>query len=459
LIANKKWGVIFIFGCSLIVIAGSLWMADPDVFWHLKVGEWIIANKAVPETDIYSWSVYGQPWTAHQWLWEALMYFVHSCTGIIGLWFLALVMVFTAGMLVRGGLKAKSVSEERASAAGGIAVLLLIGWLKPWPQAGVYALFAAYLFLSLRDKWELRETVAVGALAVLWGNIHSTAVMFPLLLFGETIWSLIFKKEKRKTLRWRLAAFVVAGAGTLLNPHGINLWRYAVGEGLLSNHYRESIYSWMPYVFGFNILALIFFINIVILFVAVRQGKEKELAFVRAAGFWALALMSRIYSPYAVLSTAGLLGITKIQLGTGSLKRLAALALVAGLAIIPVRGFPSDLEEAARKGGYPADALAFIKEEGLEKIYNDHGWGGYLIWRETPVYIDGRNDVYGNGEMLDAFLNLTKTERPIGEVIADTGAQTVLTGINGTKDLALRDSPLWDETYRDEHAVVYVMAR
>ena len=47
--AKKKWGMLFILGCSLIVAITSLWIADPDVFWHLKVGEWIVSNRAVPD--------------------------------------------------------------------------------------------------------------------------------------------------------------------------------------------------------------------------------------------------------------------------------------------------------------------------------------------------------------------------------------------------------------------------
>ena len=389
------------------------------------------------------------------------MYLTYRYTGVLGLGGVALLMVFAAGILVRAGLMAVGAPDERASAAGGIAVLLLVGWLKPWPQAGVYALFAAYLYLSLRGEWGPRDILLAGALSLLWGNIHSTAVMFPLLLFAETIWLLIFKegkiKDKREILYRRLAAFVAASAGTLCNPHGIGLWRYAVCEGLLSSQYRENISSWMPYVFGFNILALVFFVSIVILFLAVRQGKEKELAFMRAGGFWALALMSRIYSPYAVLSTAALLGLLKFRLEAGSLKRLMVLALAAGVAIIPVRGLPADLDEVAREGGYPVGALDFIEQHGCEKVYNDHGWGGYLIWKGIPVYIDGRNDVYG--EVFDDFLNLTKTEKAVGDAIAEKNAQTVLTETGGTKDLVLRDSSLWDEAYRDKYSVIYIRKR
>ena len=103
------------------------------------------------------------------------------------------------------------------------------------------------------------------------------------------------------------------------------------------------------------------------------------------------------------------------------------------------------------------DALDFIEQHGCEKVYNDHGWGGYLIWKGIPVYIDGRNDVYG--EVFDDFLNLTKTEKAVGDAIAEKNAQTVLTETGGTKDLVLRDSSLWDEAYRDKYSVIYIRKR
>ena len=28
--------------------------------------------------------------------------------------------------------------------------------------------------------------------------------------------------------------------------------------------------------------------------------------------------------------------------------------------------------------------------------YNSYNWGGYLIWRGLPVFVDGRADVYGD---------------------------------------------------------------
>jgi hypothetical protein len=58
--------------------------------------------------------------------------------------------------------------------------------------------------------------------------------------------------------------------------------------------------------------------------------------------------------------------------------------------------------------------------------------------------------------VLEDFINLHKTDRPLGEAVAETGAGTVLTRARETRDLSLRESALWQEVYRDEDAVVYV---
>lgn len=449
-----NWRTGFVFCCAVIVATGTLWTADPDVFWHLKVGEWIVAHHSVPRTDIYSWSAGGRPWTAHQWAWEVLLYEVYRYTGMFGLWFLVFLMGATAGLLVRQGLKARGVTEEVATVAGGMGTLLLVGWLRPWPQAGVYALFAAYLLLSLRDRWGPREVFAAAGMGLLWANIHSTATMFPLLLAAEAAWTALVRRE---ATGWRWTAAAAAGLGTLVNPHGVNLWMYAVREGLLTQQYRRSIGEWMPYDFGALDMTVIFLICMVILFTAARQGREKDLEFWRAAGFWVLALMSRIYMPYAVLSTAVVLGLLYFEFGAASFKRVLAVALACTILIIPyiklTKGIPGDLEELAANNGYPVKALRYIQVRGYEKIYNDYGWGGYLIWKGVPVYIDGRADVYKG--ILTGCIKLLEAKKPAGRAIRDTGAETVLTRANGKLDAVLKESPWWREVYRDKAAVIY----
>ena len=37
---------------------------DPDLYWHLAVGNWIVEHGAVPHTGILSHTAANLPWTA-----------------------------------------------------------------------------------------------------------------------------------------------------------------------------------------------------------------------------------------------------------------------------------------------------------------------------------------------------------------------------------------------------------
>ena len=445
------WGILFILGCALFVVAVSIWNADPDVFWHLKVGEWIATYHAVPKTDIYSWTAHGQPWTDHEWGWELLIYWIYRYAGVIGLWGLVLILGTLSGLIIQGALANRQVDCNVAYLAGGLATFLLMYWLKPWPQTGVYFLFCAYLFLSIRNRWTWREALITFVVGLVWANIHSTVVLLPLLLIAETGWAWFVQKERN--IGWRLGAVAAAALATLINPHGAGLWTYAVKQGLMSQTYRNYIAEWMPFYFGAIELVPAFFISAVVILVATAQGKYRELVYFRAAGFWVLALLSRIYMPYAVLGTAVLCGHLEFKPGKDIIKYMAIGMIAFSCFLLGHKGIPHDLDQVAIASGYPVKAVAFLQMHGTGRVYNDHGWGGYLIWKGVPVSIDGRNDVFGKS--FDSYLNVTKEDKPTGQVIQETGADAVLTAAGGSIDAALKDSLLWKAAYRDNAAVVY----
>ena len=64
---------------------------DPDVWWHLKTGQYIVEHKNVPHTDPFSYTRAGQPWVAHEWLSEVLLYGIEARAGLG-----ALIVIFSA---------------------------------------------------------------------------------------------------------------------------------------------------------------------------------------------------------------------------------------------------------------------------------------------------------------------------------------------------------------------------
>ena len=56
-------------------------MTDPDAWWHLRTGELITASHSVPHSDPYSYTRFGQPWVAHEWLSDVVIYRLYRAGG------------------------------------------------------------------------------------------------------------------------------------------------------------------------------------------------------------------------------------------------------------------------------------------------------------------------------------------------------------------------------------------
>ena len=66
-----------LFYCLLLYGAGEKLFRDSDTGWHIRNGESILANRALPRTDPYSFSKPGQPWVSWEWGSDVLMGLAH----------------------------------------------------------------------------------------------------------------------------------------------------------------------------------------------------------------------------------------------------------------------------------------------------------------------------------------------------------------------------------------------
>src|SRR6266567_2358522 len=56
-------------------------LGDGDTGWHVRTGEWIIANGRVPVQDFFSFTKTGQPWYAWEWLWDVCFAWLYHHGG------------------------------------------------------------------------------------------------------------------------------------------------------------------------------------------------------------------------------------------------------------------------------------------------------------------------------------------------------------------------------------------
>src|SRR6516225_7104152 len=69
---------------TLFLLAGNRLLIDPDTLWQITVGQWILDHHAVPETDIYSFTMRGQPWISTQWLAQVIYAKAYTIAGWSG---------------------------------------------------------------------------------------------------------------------------------------------------------------------------------------------------------------------------------------------------------------------------------------------------------------------------------------------------------------------------------------
>ena len=74
---------------------------DPGIGWHIRTGEWILQNQAVPHADLFS-SAAARPWFAWEWLFDVGAAIVHGWWGLNGVLVGgALVIALTFSLLFR----------------------------------------------------------------------------------------------------------------------------------------------------------------------------------------------------------------------------------------------------------------------------------------------------------------------------------------------------------------------
>jgi hypothetical protein len=270
-----------------------------------------------------------------------------------------------------------------------------------------------------------------------------------------------------------VACFLAA----VINPNGPELWIYpffTLGSGAMQQYIQE----WQSPNFHLNIFwpfaALLGIGVLSFIFSRKRAAWTDIILFVGtgAAGLLSarhIPLFAIVASPiiarYLLVSLAGsrlypiLSGQSTTQM-TGRLQLLNWLILIIGVLVAVIWVFnKTQQNEVAIMKQFPVSAVDYLEESGLDQHrgYNSYNWGGYLIWRGIPVFVDGRADVYGD-EFLHFYrqtFDLTSRWRePLNEYEVDY----VLMESNHSLFSLLAASDEWKQAYSDEVAAVYIRA-
>jgi hypothetical protein len=405
---------------------------DPDYGWHIANGRHVFDGTVFSGRDLYSWTA-TELWVVHQWLFEAVMGFVHDRLGPAGNSLFVASLWTLAVALVAARLRARRFTAVPVVLTLALVFLCTMMSVGVRPQVLELVYLAAVLILADRLRRggmsSARFTGVSVAVAVLWANTHGS---FPLLAVVLVLCGTGELVDGGKHARTFLIAAALSSLAFLANPWGYHIIEFAI-QSIRSAPTLSSIDEWKPprldtgSLVPFNISALLAAVSAflfarrwrrqsmahagaerphaadVLLFLALLYLGLQSGRHVMLLGIGSAPLIADVIALLAGASAARVEKRPDPDAGAKSLMNVAAFAAVAiviiGMGWQVVR---PEAQSAALARQYPVHLLEEIRRVSRDPgyMFNEYAWGGFLIGQGiTPVFIDGRSELYGDDQL------------------------------------------------------------
>lgn len=461
------------------VSRGKSLLQDGDTMWHVAVGQWILANGAIPTQDPFSHTMRGAPWTAHEWLSEIVLATAHDGGGWTAVAALAsLAFAVTLGLLARVLLR--WLEPIHVVLVCVLAVLMTASHLLARPHVLAMPLMLIWVagLVSARED-DRPPSLWLLPVMTVWANMHggfTLGLALAVALAAEAVLAGRAEGTMSRALRsWGLFV-LLAVACALLTPHGaqafVFTWQVMVedsfaltriGEWRSPDFHRfQPLEAWLLALMalamhkGLRLPAMRLLLLLGLLHLSLKHIRNVELLGLLAPILLAPPFASqwqRLRGSAPQFHGADrLMGLLARPAGPAALL-LAACALGA-FTLTLARGSPPIPPEKTA----PAAAVHAAQAAGVSgPVFNDYGWGGYLIYSGVAPFIDGRADMYRDAFMKD-FVNAMDLRDPtsLPKLLERHGITWTLLAPDRAATALLDHLPGWRRLYADEHAVVHV---
>lgn len=417
--------IIISFICLAIMITPKVF--QNDTFYTIKVGESIIEN-GIDMKEHFAWTE-GLEYTYPHWLYDVFIYLIYSVAGFGGIYIstivLSLILISTMYFTTNKIIKDKGISY----------VLTVVLSLTMHSFVAARAQLVSYIFFLLilyslemfRDTNEKRYAIYIIFSSLLIANFHCAVWPFIFVLFlpylvsdfisyikGRCVKKKNNKKEEIfddrieigacKNTKSILIIMLLSFFTGFLTPNRFVPFTYLIKTkmGISMSHISEHLpvtINERPQLF--IILAFLIFLMLQ------RNMKIRLTDLFLIGGLALLSFMSRrSYALFAVLAIFSIARIVKLFMEKRLNLKVAkvllhnvifvvfiAIFLSSSLAILKFNGNKDYVDE--RK--YPIELSTYIlKNLDIDSIrlYNEYNFGSYLLFREIPVFIDSRADLY-----------------------------------------------------------------
>jgi hypothetical protein len=388
---------------------------DFDYWWHRRTGELIAHDRIFPRTDPFAFTTDGKAWIDHEWLAQLVFYGVDSTLGYLALFAACFALGVAAWWLVRRTLLAEGVAPTQALLLS--LAPLVFGAMHWRARPAMFTLFFFALVLHelfAARRGERRSIWHLALIMPLWANLHGGYVIGLALIAIFAVAQRVDGRVPGATWRHACAVLAAGFVLTVLNPYTWRLWLYPLTYFMGENESLRRIDEWQSPDFhqirSMPLAALL--LLTIVTGVAGRRLDAWRTALLVVFG--AMALQSMRHQTLFALAWAPCVAPALVErwawwrredVGSPGVPSFNYALLAGGAAallmvvLVSPSGLPLRSAPVAGSMPFPEASAAYVaREHPGARIFNEYGWGGFLIERLYPtnqVYIDGRADLHG----------------------------------------------------------------
>jgi hypothetical protein len=469
-----------------LLLALVIWQAlrlkffvlDLDVWWHLKVGEWIVAHRAFPHTGILSRTAATRPWAAYSWGYELLLARFYHWLGLVGMGIYGTILTVGVAAAIFAMTRKLAGSFWAAYLITAAAATAFLFNLMPRPVFFSMMLYCAEL--TILFEAERRESFKalywLPALFFLWGNFHIQFIygLFVLTVFVASHAPLAWVRRQGWRPDWlapsalpvRLLFLVLAACAvaSCIGPNTYHVYEVVYGYVRSQFPYR-FIREFQP----LNFRAYSHFVQLLLtgaaFFALGRQSKLSLFKLLLLAAASAVAYRTMRDSWFICIAAAACLAdsfwkgepqdreFSWLELSGPAVALAVCMALFARNTDFNQAGL-----DTAISSQFPVKAVNFLRQNPRPgPLYNTFDWGGFLTWYmpDFPVAIDGRTDLYGD-ELDERFFKTANGDESYSEDPYLNEAGIILLQKEAPLVIVLGVDQRFQKIYEDKLAVVFV---
>lgn len=377
---------------------------DPDYYWHIKAGEYMTGHHIILKHDVFSWFLNGKYWMSHEWLFEIFLYQLSVIFPKIHLAFFVFFFFFLLNFILFFTNRNNYQKNIPFTLCWIVLSIVFYGMMQARPYIISFILFVLclYLLFDLKKNEDSKKVYLVPILSILWANIHGGSSNLPYILILIFIFTGLFSfsfskiesiKNTRKQMIKYFILFFLCISVVAINPHGFKMLLYPY-QNMADKFMQANISEWQPTslseLMHYPYLFLVVFICAVFLF-SKRKIKFLDLILflfslflgMKSIRFWGYTYLCMTYVIFDYVSAR------KYDKGTS-----LVLGMLSFLCMFSFLINVEDIIQTMNSKILDDEIIQVLKKEKPKRLYNFYDYGGYLVYQNIPVFVDGRADLY-----------------------------------------------------------------